>query len=53
MLIEVATNPGAPSKDKGDLLEKLAGDLLRIQNYEVMTEIRITASELDLYVGTK
>ena len=48
MLIEVATDPGTPSKDKGDMLEKLAGDLFRIQNYEVMSEIRITASELDL-----
>lgn len=48
MLIEVATDIGAPAKDKGDLLEKLTADLLKIQNYEVATELRVTGSELDL-----
>ena len=28
--IEVATSSGSPSKEKGDLLERLAEDLLRI-----------------------
>lgn len=48
MRIEVATAGTAPNKDKGDLLEQLAGEVLRTQNYAVETQIRITASELDL-----
>ena len=46
--IEVATPPDTPSKEKGDLLENLAGDLLRIQNYKVTNQVRVTATELDL-----
>lgn len=46
--IEVATLAGVPTKDKGDLLENLANDFLRMQNYEVHTELRFTACELDL-----
>ena len=46
--IEVATPPGTPAKEKGDLLEELAADLLRIQNYEVTKQLRVTATELDL-----
>ena len=46
--IEVATPPGSPKKDKGDLLERLAEDLLRTQNYIVTNQVRITATELDL-----
>jgi Restriction endonuclease/KAP family P-loop domain len=48
MRIETAVTPGTAAKDKGDLLEELAGKLLRIQNYEVMTQVRKTGSELDL-----
>ena len=46
--IEVATPAGIPNKEKGDLLESLAEDLLRIQNYKVTTQLRLTATELDL-----
>ena len=46
--IEVATPSGTPNKEKGDLLEGLAADLLRIQNYEVTNQLRLTATELDL-----
>ncbi len=46
--IEVATSPGSPNKEKGDLLERLAEDLLRIQNYRVANQLRLTATELDL-----
>ena len=46
--IEVATPPGTPSTEKGNLLERLAEDLLRIQNYKVTNQIRLTATELDL-----
>ena len=48
MRIEVATVPTAPNKDKGDLLEQLAGQVLKTQNYAVDEEVRVTASELDL-----
>ena len=48
MRIEVATAPAAPNKDKGDLLEHLAGEVLRTQNYRVTEQVRVTASELDL-----
>lgn len=48
MHIEVATSRSQSSKDKGDLLENLAAELLRTQSYDVETEVRRTASELDL-----
>ena len=37
--IEVATLPGIPAKEKGGLLEALAADLLRIQNYKERKDI--------------
>ena len=46
--IEVATSPGSPNTEKGNLLERLAEDLLRIQNYKVTNQLRLTATELDL-----
>ena len=46
--IEVAGPLETPNKEKGDLLENLAGDLLRIQNYKVTQQVRVTATELDL-----
>lgn len=48
MRIETATSLGAPTKVKGDLLETLSVKLLQIQNYIVTSQIRFTASELDL-----
>lgn len=48
MRIETAAPVDAPTKVKGDLLENLASLLLRIQNYEVTEQVRVTASELDL-----
>jgi predicted transcriptional regulator len=48
MRIEVANLPGSPTKDKGDLLEQLAGEFLRTQGFTVTEEIRVTATELDL-----
>src|SRR5208337_5024186 len=35
-------------KEKGDLLEGVANDLLKAQSYEVATQVRLTACELDL-----
>ena len=46
--IEVATPPGTPTNEKGGLLENLAEDLLKIQNYKVTKQVRVTATELDL-----
>jgi len=48
MRIEVATPPTAAAKEKGDLLEQLAGQVLETQNYTVAKQVRVTASELDL-----
>lgn len=48
MRIEVATTRSLPTKDKGDLLEILAKDLLQAQSYATEREVRRTASELDL-----
>jgi hypothetical protein len=48
MNIEVATSTDATTKEKGDLLEQLAADFLKTQGYEIDTEVRVTASELDL-----
>ena len=46
--IEVATPPDTPNKEKGDLLEWLAADLLKSQYYEVTNQLQITGTELDL-----
>ena len=46
--IEVATSPGSPNTEKGNLLESLAEDLLRRQSYKVTNQLRLTATELDL-----
>lgn len=48
MKIEVATKPDAAPKEKGDLLEALASDLLRAQSFRVATQVGVTGCELDL-----
>lgn len=48
MKIEVVASKSDATKDKGDLLEALATRLLTVQNYEVVTQIRLTGVELDL-----
>jgi len=48
MLIEVITELNAPNTDKGNLLENLASEFLRTQGYEVSSQVRVAASELDL-----
>lgn len=40
-------------KNRGDLLEKITGDLLKIRNYEVFEEVRRTGVELDLVCKNK
>jgi hypothetical protein len=52
-MIEVATTIGTPTKQKGDLLEDLAGILLQTQNYEIVKEVRPTGVELDLLCTNK
>jgi len=53
MRIEVAIAGSQSAKRKGDLLEALAEDLLRIRGYSVTTEVRRTGSELDLLCKNK
>ncbi len=53
MKIEVAVNDVDPQKKKGDLLEKIAKELLECQNYQVETELRRTGVELDLLCKNK
>ncbi|EHD0093222.1 restriction endonuclease [Vibrio vulnificus] len=48
MKIEVALQKSSSTKERGDLLESLAENLLSAQSYEVIKEIRFTAVELDL-----
>ena len=48
MRIEVATKPSDSTKAKGDLLKILSEKILEQQNYEVTSQVRKTASELDL-----
>ncbi len=48
MNIEVAVPSEYTTTERGNLLEQLAGDFMRVQGYEVETEVRVTASELDL-----
>ena len=53
MRIEVAIAGSQSAKQRGDLLEALAEDLLRIQGYSVESEVRRTGSELDLLCKNK
>jgi hypothetical protein len=46
--IEVSSNKDESTKEKGDLLEKLAKQLLEAQGYSVVEEIRVVGAELDL-----
>ncbi len=48
MKIEVSSNKDESTKEKGDLLEKLAKQLLEAQGYSVVEEIRVVGAELDL-----
>mgnify|MGYP006063196821 CR=1 FL=1 len=47
--IEVAVAPGAPNKDKGDLLEVLSKEFVELMQFDVTQSVRVTASELDLH----
>ena len=53
MKIKVAINDVDPQKKKGDLLEKIAKELLITHNYEVETQLRNTGVELDLLCQNK
>ena len=53
MKIEVAVNNEDATKKQGDLLEKIAKELLETQNYQVETELRRTGVELDLLCKNK
>lgn len=53
MKIEVAVDNEDAQKKKGDLLEKIAKNLLESQSYQVETEIRRTGVELDLVCQSK
>ena len=48
MLIEVINKIDASNTDKGNLLENLVAEFLKTQGYEVSSQVRVTASELDL-----
>ena len=48
MLIEVVKPQDMSNTEKGNLLEKLAEELLRGQGYRVLSQVRVTATELDL-----
>ncbi len=48
MHVEVAAPKSASGKEKGDLLEQVSSEFLRTQNYDVDTQLRVTATELDL-----
>jgi len=48
MKIEVITNNDDTTKERGDLLEKITQELLKLQNYETTPEMRKTGVELDV-----
>jgi hypothetical protein len=48
MKIEIAAGPRDANKVKGDLLEKLAKELLKSQNYQLKEQVRRTGAEFDL-----
>ncbi len=48
MDIEVAVPHDYTTKQRGDLLEELVADFMKVQGYDFEREVRITASELDL-----
>ena len=49
MTIEVLKDKNASNLDKGNLFESLAEEFLMTQGFKVTNQVRITASELDLY----
>ena len=53
MFIEVVKRQDATNTDKGNLLEELAEEFLERQGYEVSRQVRVTASELDLFCKHK
>ena len=54
MRIEVAViNNESSTKDRGDLLEKLASKILEIQSYDVINELRSTGVEIDVLAKHK
>lgn len=53
MNIIVSIKEGQATTDKGDLLERVAKQLLESQNYNVETQIRNTGAELDLLCRAK
>jgi hypothetical protein len=48
MQIEVIAQEGEPQKNKGDLLEALIRVFMLNQGYQVIKQVRLTGSELDL-----
>lgn len=51
--IEVCVSEKQSTTEKGDILEKLASDILLIQQYEVTDKIRVTGMELDVLAKHK
>lgn len=51
--IEVCTKEGDSNTDKGRLLEKLASEILEVQQYKVVETVRVTSMEIDVLARHK
>jgi Holliday junction resolvase-like predicted endonuclease len=51
--IEVCTEEGSSTTEKGKLLEELAAHVLRVQQYEITKTLRVTGMEIDVLAKHK
>jgi len=51
--VEVAALPETSSSDRGSILEKFATTFLESQNYDVVSQVRLTGMEVDLLAKQK
>jgi len=51
--IEVCTEEGSSTTEKGKLLEELAAHVLRVQQYEIIKTLRVTGMEIDVLAKHK
>ena len=51
--IEICTNEGSSTTEKGKLLENLAAHVLKVQQYEIITTLKVTGMEIDVLAKHK
>lgn len=51
--IEVCIKEGESANKKGELLEKLTGEILKVQQYNITQRVRVTGMEIDVLAQNK